>query len=190
MQEIGCLLVDVVRYNRRTISKRQNGRGDQLSVFAERGFEMKGMRVSCVGGLVLALAVAVGCQSTPKRFSEWKTFELRKDLSGDYDRAWEAIVETVHRRWGIEKRNRDLGYIETGWVYTETDMSDPDHRKRFVILLPTSATTFKIRSESQSRDRDNVGVHSTRWRPSKNRALHSSAYYDLVNEIGRTVLNE
>ena len=152
---------------------------------------MKGMRVFGIGGVILLLAVAVGCRSTPqKRYSEWKTFELRKDLRGDYDKAWEAIVKTADRMWGLQNTRRDTGYIETAWVHTETIILDPDFRRRFVILLPPSAITFKIRSESQSCDGDNIGVHSTMWRPAKDSALHSRAYHDLVNKIGRTALNE
>ncbi|MHC4740514.1 MAG: hypothetical protein ACYS8Z_01305 [Planctomycetota bacterium] len=155
---------------------------------------MKGMRDFGVGVLILFVAVVVGCRSAPeKRFSEWKTFELREDLSGDYDKAWEEIFKTVDRMWGLKNARPDTGYIETGWVYTETNMYDPDHRKRFVILLPPSATTFKIRSGSQSmhcdRDLDGTRKYCT-WRPAQHSALRSRTYYDLVNKIGRTVLNE
>lgn len=154
---------------------------------------MKGIRIFGIGGLILVLAVVAGCQSTPKRFSEWKTFELRKDLSGDYDKAWQAIVKAVDRMWVVQNTRQDTGYIQTGWVHTETNIFDPDHRKRFVVLLPTSATTFKIRSESQSRycetDSDFTRKHCS-WRPAKDSALRSRTYYRLVNEIGRTVLNE
>ena len=153
--------------------------------------KMKKMRIIGLSGLIFVLVVMVGCRSTPqKRYSTWKTFELHKDLKGDYDKAWEAIVKASDRMWGVQNRDRDTGHIETGWIFTDTNVFDPDFRRRFIILLQPSAITFKIRSESQSRDRDNTGVNSTRWRPAKDSALHGRTYHDLVNEIGRTVLNE
>ena len=143
-----------------------------------------------IGGLILMLVVMVGCRSTPtpqKHFTAWKVFELRKDLRGDYDKAWEAIVEAVGRKWVVKNRDKESGYIQTGWTHSETH--EATFRTRLVILLQFSAVTFKMRAEPQratwyGEDGD------ANWFPDTDGVLRSRTYYDLVNEVGRTVLNE
>ncbi len=152
---------------------------------------MKSTRVSIqsrgIGGLILVLAVMVGCRSTPQKyFTTWKVFELRKDLRGDYDKAWEAIVKVVDRRYGVESYDEETGYIRSRWIYSNAD--DYEFRTRLAILLQWSAVTFKMRAEPQHRDNDEYSVG--RWRPDTDGVLRSRTYYDLVNEVGRTVLNE
>ncbi len=141
-----------------------------------------------IGGLVLMLVVMLGCRSTPtpqRHFVTWKVFEFRRDLRGDYDKAWEAIVEAVGRKWVVKNRNKDNGYIQTGWTYSKTH--EVTFRTRLVILLESSGVTFKMRAERQRAER--WSDEDTNWFPVSDGVLRSRTYYDLVNEVGRTALN-
>jgi hypothetical protein len=143
-----------------------------------------------IGGLLLVLAVTVGCRPTPQKpfFSTWKVFELRQDLRGDYNKAGTAIVKTVARRYGVESWNAKIGYIQSEWIYDAAPYMALS-RTRLVILLEPSAVTFKMRGELQRRNKDDEGGYGS-WFPDTDGLLHSRTYYDLVNEVGRTVLNE
>ncbi len=48
----------------------------------------------------------------------WASVELREDV--EYERAWDAVVDTLIRRFDVEVLSKEDGYVRTNWLYTWT----------------------------------------------------------------------
>lgn len=81
-----------------------------------KGHEMKRIHVLLTSLSILVLVSYIGCgpNAPVERYSKWRVTELRDELSSDYDRAWQATVETLTRlKWPIGKHYKDIGYLQT-----------------------------------------------------------------------------
>ncbi len=102
-------------------------------------------------GLLLVVPALVGCGS-PKTFVKttepaWAIVELRADLK--YDQAWEAVVDSLVKRFDIETMSRPDGYIRTSWLYTWTGKLNESYRVRVTAKFSPDHSKVDVKSEAE-----------------------------------------
>lgn len=135
-----------------------------------------GMLVSLVGVLLFA-----GCMA-PRTFVKtmeptWASVELRTDLP--YDQAWEAVVDTLVKRFDIEIMSRQDGYIRTTWLYTWTGTVKENYRVRVTAKFAPDHKKVEVKSEAEYGGTGN-------WVMGYDTRLLETIKTDVMGTIGRT----
>ena len=108
----------------------------------------------CAWMSLLFLGLLLGGCATPppgtfERFREpgWTATEIRQDVG--YDRAWQAMVSLLVRKFDIEFLAKDEGYIRTAWLYNWTGIIRADYRVRASVMFSDDRRTVEIKPEAQ-----------------------------------------
>ena len=134
-----------------------------------------------IGLFVLTAAVLAGC-ATPKTFVKtmepaWASVELRSDST--YDAAWEAVVDTLAKRFDIEILSRQDGYIRTSWLYTWTGTVNENYRVRVTAKFSPDHKKVEVKSEAESGG-------PGQWVVGYDTRLLETIKADIMGTVGRT----
>jgi hypothetical protein len=135
-------------------------------------------------GLALALPflfLVAGCMA-PRTFVKtmepsWASIEIRTDVP--YDQAWEAVVDTLVKRFDIEIISRQDGYIRTTWLYTWTGRVMENYRVRVTAKFSPDHTKVEVKSEAE------YGGQGL-WVMGYDTRLLETIKTDVMGTIGRT----
>jgi hypothetical protein len=138
------------------------------------------MMIRLAVGLAFAL-LAMGCMA-PQTFVKtmepsWASVEIRDDVT--YDKAWEAVVDTLTKRFDIEIISRQDGYIRTTWLYTWTGTVSENYRVRVTVKFSPDHKTTQVKSEAEY---GGAGM----WVMGYDTQLLETIKTDVMGKIGRT----
>ena len=113
---------------------------------------MKLQTLLVIGCAAATLSLAAcGAPSTFVRTSspdeQWSTIEIRPTVT--MEQAWDAVLETVVKRFEIAILSRPDGYVRTNWLYTWGNISNMKYRVRVTVKFPMDHTKVAIKSEAE-----------------------------------------
>lgn len=109
---------------------------------------------SALNGAVLsALLFLLGGCFSPNFFvksiePDWSTIPVRSDLT--YDKAWDATVDFLIKRYDIELLSRTDGYLLTHWSYTWKGEFDANYRVRIAMKFSPDRKSLELKTEAES----------------------------------------
>jgi hypothetical protein len=126
-------------------------------------------------------ALLAGC-STPKTFVKtmepaWASIEVRDDLS--FTNAWNAVVDTLVKRFDMEILSQQDGYARTTWLYSWTGKVNENYRVRVTAKFSPDHKVVEVKSEAEYGGPGN-------WVPGYDTRLLETIKTDLMGKIGRT----
>ena len=136
----------------------------------------------------LGLAVAlVSASCAPTTFVQtmdpgWNSVEIREELS--YEDAWEAIVDTLARKFDIEILSKEDGYLRTGWLYSWTGKLEESYKVRAVVKFTPDKRKVEIKSEAQHYSSGVFGLGGG-WVMGTDERLTTTMRTDIMGKIGR-----
>ena len=112
---------------------------------------MKTKPVLVLLGILIVLTGIVGC-ANPKTFVRtlepaWASVEVRDDLS--YTNAWNAVVDTLVKRFDLEILSQPDGYVRTTWLYSWTGKVSENYRVRVTAKFAPDHTKVEVKSEAE-----------------------------------------
>jgi ribosomal protein S17E len=128
-----------------------------------------------------AIALLAGC-ATPKTFvktmdSAWASVEVRDDLT--YINAWNAVVDTLIKRFDMEILSQQDGYARTTWLYSWTGKVSENYRVRVTTKFSPDHKVVEVKSEAEYGGPGNwVAGYDTR--------LLETIKTDIMGKVGRT----
>ena len=139
---------------------------------------MQGLKL---GSLCLVVVCLAGCVA-PRTFVKtmeptWAAVEIRTDLP--FDQAWEAIVDTLVKRFDLEVISRQDGYLRTNWLYTWTGKVRENYRVRVTAKFSPDHKKVEVKSEAEY---GGAGM----WVMGYDTRLLETIKTDVMGTIGRT----
>ena len=133
--------------------------------------------------LVPSLA-ACGASSFVKRPAGWKSIELRDDLQGDYDKAWQTTIDTLARSYDLEIIDKDSGYARTAWKFGILGENPDVLAGRITVKFPNIKDVHKVdvRTEAQQ-----YNYWTEVWEQGFDTAFEREIIGDLSGRLGRVV---
>lgn len=130
---------------------------------------------------LLGMLLFAGCMA-PKTFVKtmeptWASVEVRMDVP--YDQAWEAVVDTLVKRFDIEIMSRQDGYIRTTWLYTWTGKVEENYRVRVTAKFAPDHKKVEVKSEAEY---GGPGM----WVMGYDTRLLETIKTDVMGTVGRT----
>ena len=130
---------------------------------------------------VAALALLAGC-ATPKTFVKtmepaWASVEIRDDLA--YPVAWNAVVDTLVKRFDMEILSQQDGYARTTWLYSWTGKVQENYRVRVTTKFSPDHKVVEVKSEAEYGGPGN-------WIPGYDSRLLETIKTDIMGKVGRT----
>lgn len=113
----------------------------------------------------------------------WNTVEVRSDLDGSD--AWNAVVDSIARKFDIEVLSKEDGYLRTGWLYSWTGEMDEAYKVRAVVKFTADKRQLAVKSEAQYYSRGFLGM-GRGWRMGTDERLTTTLRTDLMGKVGRT----
>ena len=136
--------------------------------------------------LVSTMFLIVGC--APATFVRsapgWKVIELRNDIAGNYNKAWQKTVDTIARNWDIEMMDKESGYLRTAWHYGISGGPYTRYRARLTVKFPEveNPSKLEVKTEAQWLRGDTHG-----WVTGFDSAFQRDVFTALSGRLGRTV---
>lgn len=106
----------------------------------------------------------------------WAGIEIRQDL--DYERAWNAVVDLLTRRFDLEVLSKENGYIRTNWLYSWTGAMTEDYKVRVTIKFAPNHSKLEVKSEAHFKT-------SNGWEIGTDEALLQTLKTDIMGTVGR-----
>mgnify|MGYP006896978185 CR=1 FL=1 len=131
---------------------------------------------------VISISLTLLASCAPKSFVEtleptWATIEVRDDLS--YEEAWNSVVDTLVKKFDMEKLSKEDGYIRTNWRYTWTGDMTENYRVRATVKFSPDHEKVELKSEAEYRG-------SGGWTRGYDNRLLSTLKSDIMGQVGRT----
>ena len=96
----------------------------------------------------------------------------------DFEKAWNAIVDLLSRRFDLEVISKDNGYLRTNWLYTWTGTMSEDYRVRVTVKFAPNHSKVEVKSEAHF----NTGGG---WVLGTDEALIQTLKTDIMGSVGR-----
>lgn len=130
---------------------------------------------------IMSFACLSGCMA-PKTFVKtmeptWASVELRTNV--EYEKAWNAVVDTLVKRFDLEVLSKENGYLRTTWLYTWTGRVMENYRVRVTAKFSPDKQKCEIKSEAE------YGGPGS-WVMGYDSRLLSTIKTDVMGTIGRT----
>lgn len=135
---------------------------------------------------LIAVALMIGCGTkAPKSFLKtlspgWASIEIREGLA--YEKAWDTTLELLIKNFGIEKMDKDEGYIRTEWLHSWSGEYLAFYRVRVTCKFSPERNKLQFLSEAQYLLDKKKGT----WALGSDSRLTSTLKTDLMGTIGRT----
>lgn len=113
----------------------------------------------------------------------WNSVEIREELT--YDDAWEAVVDTIARKFDIEILSKQDGYLRTGWLHTWTGKLEESYKVRSVIKFTPDKHKLEVKSEAQHFNPGFLGIGQG-WEMGTDELLTTTLRTDIMGKVGRT----
>jgi hypothetical protein len=128
--------------------------------------------------MALILTACVPPQTFVKTLEPaWASVEIRTDLS--YGQAWEAVLDTLVKRFDVEVMSRQDGYMRTSWLYTWTGTVNENYRVRVTVKFSQDHKKIEVKSEAE------FGGPG-RWVMGYDTRLLETIKTDIMGTLGRT----
>jgi hypothetical protein len=134
--------------------------------------------------LLAVTTVLLSSCATPRTFVQtiepsWASIEIRDGV--EYDVAWEAVVDTLVKRFDLAVLEKEHGYIRTAWLYSWTGEMNPRYRVSVIVKFSPDKSKVEIRSIAERR-RSEGGS----WIQGSDTRLLETVKADIMGTIGRT----
>jgi hypothetical protein len=153
--------------------------GQQKSISIEKtGFKSASGALSYAAPYNLNFDLEKVAPTTFTRTMEptWAGIEVRQDM--DFEKAWNAIVDLLSRRFDLEVISKDNGYLRTNWLYTWTGTMSEDYRVRVTVKFAPNHSKVEVKSEAHF----NTGGG---WVLGTDEALIQTLKTDIMGSVGR-----
>lgn len=109
----------------------------------------------------------------------WSTIPLRSNIT--IDKAWDAVIDVVAKKFEMELISKDGLYARTGWFYTwnTKGIYTRNYRNRVIIKFSVDKNNVEVKTEAQyGKDR--------RWKNGFDSRLLKTIKQDIMGVVGRT----
>jgi hypothetical protein len=142
---------------------------------------MKTKTILVLFASVAVLAAVVGCAG-PKTFVRtmepaWASVEVRSDLF--YTNAWNAVIDTLIKRFDLEILSQPDGYARTTWLYSWTGKMEENYRVRVTSKFAPDHSKVEVKSEAE------YGGPG-KWGQGDDTRLLETIKTDIMGKVGRT----
>jgi len=132
---------------------------------------------------LIGFAVA-GCAMRPKTFvsgidSPWAGIEIRDDMTPD--KAWEAVVDVLAKKFDLEMISREGKYVRTAWTYNwlQSGRLTAYYRVRAIIKFSPDNKKVELKTEANYLDGD-------QWIVGNDSLLLQTVKTDIMGVVART----
>ncbi|RMH14107.1 MAG: hypothetical protein D6695_02190 [Planctomycetota bacterium] len=133
---------------------------------------------------ILPLLTACGSSSFVKRPAGWKTIELRDDLRGNYDKAWQTAIDTLGRSYDLEIIDKDSGYARTAWKFGILGESPDVLAGRITLKFPDVSDVDRVDVRT---DVQQYNIWTEQWEQGFDTVFEREIFGDLSGRLGRVV---
>ncbi len=134
-----------------------------------------------IAASLLGLTLLTGCVAPPTFVKTmepaWASVELRTDV--EYEKAWNAVVDTLVKKFDLQLISKEDGYARTAWLYTWTGQVRENYRVRVTVKFSPDRTKCELKSEAEY---GGAGY----WVMGYDSRLLSTIKTDVMGTIGRT----
>jgi hypothetical protein len=130
------------------------------------------------------LGVAVfGCTMRPKTFvpadTVWAGVEIREAMTPD--KAWEAVVDVLAKKFDLEMISREGKYVRTAWTYNWLKSGELTsyYRVRAIVKFSADDTRVDLKTEANYLDGD-------QWIVGNDTLLLQTVKTDIMGVVART----
>ncbi len=147
-------------------------------------YSLRKVFVFSIAAALIPALTACGSSSFVKRPAGWKSIELREELHGDYDKAWQTTIDTLARSYDLEIIDKDSGYARTAWKFGILGESPDVLAGRITVKFPDLKEVDKvdIRTEAQQ-----YNYWTEMWEQGFDTAFEREIIGDLSGRLGRVV---